>query len=77
MLVRSDLKGQGLGTLLMHKLIRYCREHGTRELRGDVMSENAAMLHLAKTLGFKVCGTERNVETVALELQPQPAALAV
>jgi len=76
-LVRSDLKGQGLGTLLMHKLIRYCREHGTRELRGDVMSENAAMLHLAKTLGFKVCGTERNVETVALELRPQPAALAV
>ena len=76
-LVRSDLKGQGLGTLLMRKLIRYCREHGTRELRGDVMTENAAMLHLARTLGFKLCGTERNVETVALELRPQPAALAV
>jgi acetyltransferase len=26
--VRSDLKGQGLGSLLMNKLIRYCRERG-------------------------------------------------
>jgi len=68
-LVRSDLKGQGLGTLLMRKLIRYCRERGTRELCGDVMSENTAMLHLARSLGFRVRRTEQNVETVALNLQ--------
>ena len=73
-LVRSDLKGQGLGTLLMRKLIRYCRERGTRELWGDVMADNEAMLHLARTLGFKVRGSEQNIETVALELQGQPAA---
>ena len=28
-LVRSDLKGEGLGSLLMRKMIRYCRERGT------------------------------------------------
>jgi acetyltransferase len=75
-LVRSDLKGQGLGALLMHKLIHYCRAQGTRELRGDVMTDNAAMLHLARSLGFRVRGTERNIETVALELRPQLAAPA-
>src|ERR1700693_2773927 len=51
-LVRSDLKGQGLGTLLMRKLIRYCRERGTRRLLGSVMSANVPMLHLSKLLGF-------------------------
>ncbi|HEY6823568.1 MAG TPA: GNAT family N-acetyltransferase, partial [Steroidobacteraceae bacterium] len=76
-LVRSDLKGQGLGTLLMHKLIRYCRERGTGELWGTVMAENSAMLQLARSLGFKVRGTEQNIETIALQLQPPPAARAV
>jgi acetyltransferase len=72
-LVRSDLKGQGLGTLLMRKLIRYCRGHGTRELRGDVLSDNVAMLRLSRSLGFCVRGTQQNVETVALDLQGAPA----
>ena len=76
-LVRSDLKGQGLGTLLMRKLIRYCRERGTGELRGEVMTENTAMLQLARTLGFKVRRTEQNVETITLELRPRPAARAI
>jgi len=73
-LVRSDLKGQGLGTLLMRRLIRYCRERGTRELCGDVMSENTAMLHLARSLGFSVRRTEQNVATVALNLERQPTS---
>jgi acetyltransferase len=73
-LVRSDLKGQGLGTLLMRKLIRYCRERGTRELWGDVMNDNTAMLQLSRSLGFRVRGTELNIETVALDLQAPAAA---
>ena len=75
-LVRSDQKGQGLGTLLMHKLIRYCRERGTRELWGNVMADNAVMLQLARTLGFKVRGAEQNIEIIVLELQKPPAPLA-
>jgi acetyltransferase len=71
-LVRSDLKGRGLGTLLMRKLIRYCRARGTGELWGDVLSDNAEMLHLARSLGFRVRRTEQNVETVTLGLQAQP-----
>ncbi|HVN46854.1 MAG TPA: bifunctional acetate--CoA ligase family protein/GNAT family N-acetyltransferase [Steroidobacteraceae bacterium] len=69
-LVRSDLKGQGLGKVLMRKLIGYCRARGTRELWGNVLAENTAMLHLASSLGFRVRGIEQNIETIALELQP-------
>ena len=75
-LVRSDLKGQGLGTLLMEKLIRYCRERGTRELWGSVLSENTAMLHLAQRLGFRVRGNEFNVEELVLDLGEGRAAAA-
>jgi acetyltransferase len=50
--VRSDLKGQGLGTILMRKIIDYCRSRGTEEIVGQVMIENTAMRKLAKELGF-------------------------
>ncbi len=72
MLVRSDLKGQGLGTLLMRKLIACCRERCTRRLCGSVMSDNTAMLQLARSLGFRVSGREGNIEEVTLELLPAP-----
>jgi GNAT superfamily N-acetyltransferase len=68
-LVRSDLKRLGLGTLLMRKLIRYCRERGMRELWGSVLAENTAMLQLARSLGFRTRAGQQNVEEVALDLQ--------
>lgn len=52
-IVRSDLKGTGLGTRLMDKLIRCLREHGTRRLVGSVLRENTGMLELARRLGFQ------------------------
>lgn len=51
-IVRSDLKGQGLGALLMDKLIRYLRARGTQRLVGDVILENTRMRELARRLGF-------------------------
>lgn len=73
LLVRSDLKRQGLGTLLMDKLIRYCRQHGTRELCGSVLSDNAAMLHLAQKLGFRVRRRALDIVEIALDLSAPPA----
>jgi acetyltransferase len=52
--VRSDLKGRGLGTLLMNKLIAYCRQRGIGELVGDALPDNQRMHHLASRLGFQV-----------------------
>jgi acetyltransferase len=58
----------------MRKLIRYCADRGIRELWGSVMADNEAMLQLARSLGFKVRSSEQNIETVALDLRPDPAA---
>jgi acetyltransferase len=74
-LVRTDLKRLGFGSLLMRKLIRYCGARGTRRLWGFVLTQNAAMLALSRTLGFKVTGREGGIEEVALELQPPGAQL--
>jgi acetyltransferase len=52
-LVRSDLKGHGMGYALLSKLIGYCRERGMRELVGQVLPDNKRMLELAESLGFK------------------------
>jgi acetyltransferase len=69
-LVRSDLKQQGLGRLLLQKLIRYCRARGTLCMKGEVLSENVAMLRLAATQGFRIEHREGGVVELALELRP-------
>lgn len=56
-LVRTDMKGQGLGEALMRKIIAYCRQRGTREIVGDILRENQAMRTLAAELGFQPVGT--------------------
>ncbi|MFC5481077.1 GNAT family N-acetyltransferase [Massilia suwonensis] len=52
--VRSDLKGQGLGKILMQKLIDYCRLRGTREIVGEALPQNNRIIGLVKKLGFEV-----------------------
>ncbi len=51
-IVRSDLKGKGLGSLLMEKIIDYARARGIGEIVGDVLTENRSMLALCRDLGF-------------------------
>jgi acetyltransferase len=53
-IVRSDLKARGLGTLLMAMLEDYLRQRGTKRLFGQVLRENAAMLQLARSEGFEI-----------------------
>lgn len=50
--VRSDIKGKGLGRLLLARIIDYCRARGTGELHGETLAANLRMQHLAKDLGF-------------------------
>ncbi|MGJ9419600.1 GNAT family N-acetyltransferase [Massilia sp. CMS3.1] len=52
--VRSDLKGMGLGRILMQKLIDYCRSRGTREIVGEALPQNNRIIGLVKKLGFEV-----------------------
>lgn len=52
-LVRSDLKGIGLGRRLMEKIIAYSQTKGTTRLTGITMPSNKGMVQLAKKLNFK------------------------
>jgi acetyltransferase len=52
--VRSDLKGRGLGGLLMRRIIDYARRRGTAEIFGDMLRENAGMIALSRKLGFAI-----------------------
>ena len=65
--VRSDWKGRGLGSLLLGKLLAYARAHGTRELTGTVLAGNRAMLALAKGQGFAM-RTQADGEVVDVRL---------
>lgn len=53
-LVRSDVKGRGLGAELMNRILDYARSRGLREIWGDVLDHNRRMLELARELGFTV-----------------------
>jgi acetyltransferase len=54
--VRSDLKRQGLGRALLDKMLRYCRNRGIREVTGQILRENRAMLGLVLSMGFRAVG---------------------
>jgi acetyltransferase len=51
-LVRSDLKGTGLGKRLLTKMIEYCRSRGTAVIVGQVLKDNIRMLKFVEHLGF-------------------------
>lgn len=73
-IVRSDLKGQGLGSLLFELLIEHARHQGTQRLVGLVLRENTRMLSLAQAKGLKasaVASTDRTALRMVLELSTQ------
>lgn len=53
-LVRSDLKGRGLGYLLMKLIIEYASVEGLKTIEGQVLNENTTMLNMCRDLGFDV-----------------------
>ena len=53
-LLRSDLKGRGLGWALMQLIIEYARSEGLKVISGDVLAENTTMLDMCRDLGFEV-----------------------
>ena len=69
-LVRSDLKGHGLGRAMMEMLIDYAGRQGLHELFGRVLRENTSMLALCHELGFvEAADDELRLLKVTLPLQ--------
>ncbi len=77
-IVRSELKGSGLGHLLMQRLIDYLRANGTQQLVATVLRENTRMLELAHTLGFRPAPVqpEHDTQDIVLDLQTPAASPA-
>jgi acetyltransferase len=70
-LLRSDLKGRGLGWTLMQLIIEYAKSEGLKQISGDVLQENIVMLNMCRNLGFeiKTDPVEHGVCQVRLKLQ--------
>jgi acetyltransferase len=69
-LVRSDLKGRGIGWLLMQSIIEYARSEGIRRIEGQVLRENTTMLAMCAELGFRSTANadDAGIVHVALDL---------
>ena len=65
--VASGWQRQGLGRLLLDKLVRYLRQRGTGEVVGQCLAENAGMASLARSLGFEVTPVPSE-DTMAMRL---------
>ncbi len=65
-----DATGIGLGSLLLRRLIHCARARGIRELYGEILRENGAMLELCRAMGFTVtvCPEDAGVMIATLAL---------
>jgi RimJ/RimL family protein N-acetyltransferase len=68
-MVRSRLKGHGLGWLLMRRVIDYAKEKGLRRVYGDVLAENTTMLQMCAELGFYTQDMGSDLRRVVLDLE--------
>ena len=68
-LVRSDLKGLGLGEILARKIIDYSRATGTRRLSGQILTDNRRVLRLVRKLGFRLERVSGDTVEASLDLQ--------
>ncbi|MBI5721115.1 MAG: bifunctional acetate--CoA ligase family protein/GNAT family N-acetyltransferase [Burkholderiales bacterium] len=54
LLVADDFAGKGLGSRLMENIMDVARDKGLSEVEGLVLTQNASMLKLMRSLGFAV-----------------------
>jgi acetyltransferase len=73
-LIRSDLKGHGLGWQLMQLIIEYARAEGLRRIEGQVLDENATMLAMCRELGFKITSDRESPGVSLVQLAIAPTA---
>ena len=78
-LLRSDLKGQGLGWELMQLIIEWAKADGLSVIEGQVLRENTVMLDMASGLGFEIRSdaSDRDLHIVTLRLEDTHSARRV
>ncbi|MGI4721348.1 MAG: GNAT family N-acetyltransferase [Janthinobacterium lividum] len=68
--VRSDLAGHGLGSMLMACLLDYCRGRSLPLVRGLSLGSNARMHALARACGFELTPNPDGTVEMVLALEP-------
>ncbi len=53
-LIRDDVQKQGIGTVLLEKLLEVARAEGVARVVGEILPENLGMKRLAEKLGFEL-----------------------
>jgi acetyltransferase len=73
-LLRSDLKGRGLGWALMRLMIDYAKADGLKSVHGQILRENTTMLAMCAALGFEAHADpdDRDIMTAVLDLTRVP-----
>jgi len=69
--VADEWQHQGLGKLLLRRLIEYARSHGVRRLYSMDAATNEAMRRLAREVGFSEQPDPDDIHQVIYSLQPQ------
>jgi acetyltransferase len=75
-IVRSDLKGQGIGWELMQHLIEYADAEGLRALHGNMLATNTRMLQISRDLGFEISADPEDHSLYKIRLELPDAAEA-
>ncbi len=74
LLVRSDLKGQGLGWAMLRHLLDYAKADGLERIDGIVLSENSSMLKMCREFGFQLAVDQNDPGIVKVSLDLLRAA---
>jgi len=69
-LIRSDLKGRGLGWKLMEVMIEWARADAITTISGQVLRENAGMIAMCRQLGFSVVPNPDDPALLDVTLSP-------
>jgi len=74
-LLRSDLKGIGLGWQLMEMMIEWAKAEGLSVVEGQVLRENTTMLEMCRDMGFDIRTDpdDNDLKVVRLPLQGDDA----
>ena len=75
-LLRSNLKGQGLGWKLMRLIIEWAKADGIETIKGEVLRENATMLDICRALGFSIKSSPDD-ESIAVVTLPIEIAASI
>lgn len=75
-LLRSDLKGRGLGWALMKLIIDYARQDGLEAISGQILRENTTMIGMCEALGFEASADPNDPDLKVVTLDLSATSLA-